>query len=93
MTATIRYYAKAFPDLPLKETTVRRLKNNYQASLKANKGNSTDVYELPGKKRGGPPMIGEELDQQVRDYISYLRTEGAIINTHVVIGIGKYCNE
>ena len=34
-------------------------------------------------------MIGEELYQQVRDYISYMRTEGAIINTHVVIGIGK----
>ena len=89
VTAMISYYAKAFPDLHLKETTVQRLKNNYQASLKANEGSLTDVYELPGKKRGRPPMIGEELDQQVRDYISYLRTEGAIINTHVVIGIGK----
>ena len=29
VTAMICYYAKAFPDLPLKETTVRRLKNNY----------------------------------------------------------------
>ena len=34
-------------------------------------------------------MIGEELDQQVQDYISYLRTEGGIINTHIMIGIGK----
>ena len=36
VTATVRHYAKAFPDLPLsnlKETTMRRLKNNYQASL------------------------------------------------------------
>jgi len=40
VTATIRYYAKAFPDLPLsnlKETTMRRLKNNYQGSLKTGK--------------------------------------------------------
>ena len=50
VTATIRYYAKAFPDLPLKETTVQRLKNNYRAFLKANEGSSMDVYELPGKK-------------------------------------------
>ena len=89
VTATIRYYAKAFPDLPLsklKETTVRRLKDNYQSSLKTDQGSSK---ELPGKKRGRPLMIGVDLDQQVRDYISYLRTEGAVINTHVVIGIGK----
>ena len=33
-------------------------------------------------------MIGVDLDQQVRDYISYLRTESAVINTHVIIGIG-----
>jgi len=34
-------------------------------------------------------MIGIDLDQQVQDYISYLRTEGVVINTHVVIRIGK----
>ena len=33
-------------------------------------------------------MIGEELNQQVQDYISYLRTRGVIINTRVVIGVG-----
>ena len=87
VTATIRYYAKAFPNLPLKETTVQRLKNSYQLSLKAGQGSSKDFQELPGKKRGRPLTIGEELDQQVREYISYLRTEGAIINTHVVIGV------
>ena len=88
VTATIRCYAKAFPDLPLsnlKETTIRRLKNNYQTSLKTDQGNSK---ELPGKKRGRPLMIGVDLDQQVRHYISYLGTEGAVINTHVIIGIG-----
>ena len=34
-------------------------------------------------------MIGIDLDQQVLDYIFYLRKEGAVINTHVVIGISK----
>ena len=34
VTATLRYYAKRFPDLQLNETTVRQFKNNYLASLK-----------------------------------------------------------
>ena len=34
VTSTLRYYSKHFPDLPLKETSVRRLKNEYHASLK-----------------------------------------------------------
>ena len=34
VTATIRYYTRKFPDLDLKETTVRRLKDKYKASLK-----------------------------------------------------------
>jgi len=54
VTATIRYYAKAFPNLPLKETTVRRLKNNYQVSLKTGQGSSKDFHELPGKSKVGP---------------------------------------
>ena len=32
-TAAIRYFAKKYPDLPLKETTVRRLKNMYQSQI------------------------------------------------------------
>jgi len=34
-------------------------------------------------------MISIDLDQQLQDYISYLKTEGAVINTHVMIGIDK----
>ena len=85
VTTTIRYYAKAFPDLPLSNLKERRLKNNYLASLKTDQ----DSKQLLGKKRGRPLMIGVDLDQQVQDYIFYLRKEGAVINTHVVIGIGK----
>ena len=33
-TATIRYYAKRYPDICLKETSVQRFKNNYQDQLK-----------------------------------------------------------
>ena len=42
-----------------------------------------------GKKQGRPLMISVDLDQQVQDYISYLRTEGAVINNYVIIWIDK----
>ena len=34
VTATICYYAKMFPDIPLKETSVRKMKNAYLSHLK-----------------------------------------------------------
>ena len=33
-------------------------------------------------------MVGEELDEQVREYIKELRKLGVIINAHVVIAVG-----
>ena len=58
VTATIRFYAKCFPHLALKETTVRRIKNAYLVELKSNLALSkpdTDeaVLELPCKKKAG----------------------------------------
>ena len=88
VTTTIRYYAKAFPNIPLKETLVQRMKNDYLSHLKTSES-SKDVQELPGKKRGRPLLLGDQLDKQVRDYIVYLRPHGCIINAHVVIAVGK----
>ena len=85
VAAALRYYAKSFPDLQLKETTVRRFKNNYQSSLKT----PSDMKELLSKKRGRPLWIGEELDEQVRHYITYMRKEGTVINAHVAIAVGE----
>ena len=85
VTATIRYYAKCFPDLALKETTVRRLKNVYFSELKkgsfeashsGKSGDSEVVQELPPKKKGRPLLLGEELDRQVRDYLQVIRKNG-----------------
>ena len=71
--AAMRYYAKNYPDLELKETSVRRFKNNYQAQLKSSTKEVSEnfiIQELVPKKRGCPLLIGEELDEQVREYIS-----------------------
>ena len=49
-----RYYKTAFPDLPLKETSVRRFKNAYQENLKKRMqdDNTDELKELPSKKMG-----------------------------------------
>ena len=93
-TATIRYYAKRYPDICLKEISVRRFKNNYQDQLKKSihslsGSDSPNVFrELVPKKRGRPLLIGEELDEQVREYIRELRREGVVINSDVAIAVG-----
>ena len=91
--AIIRYYTKHYPDISLKETSVRRFKENYQDQLKKSIHSlSSDspniVRELVPKKRGRPLLIGEELDEQVREYIRELRREGVVINSDVAIAVG-----
>ena len=60
-TAAMRY-VKNYSHLDLKETSVRRFKDNYQAQLKTStkeiSGNST-IQELVPKKRGRPLIVGE----------------------------------
>ena len=43
---------------------------------------------MVSKKRGSPLLIGEELYEQVREYVRELRKSGVIINAHVVIAVG-----
>ena len=90
VTKTLRYYAKNYPSILLKETSVRRLKNSYLSSLKDKKGeHSGDVQELPCKKMGRPLLIGEEPDKQVQEYVKYLRKCGSPINTAIVIATAE----
>ena len=88
VTATLHYYSKSFPNVALKETTVRRFKDNYLLHINDFTG-PANLQELPYKKRGRPLLIGEELDKQVKQYITYLRKEGAVINLHVVMAVSE----
>ena len=101
MTASIRYFAKKYPKLPLKETTVRRLRNLYQSALKSRKSESSrtssedhedpskEVEELPRKKTGRPLLIGDELDTQLQEYVRHVRKRGLAINSSIVIAAGS----
>ena len=55
ITASLRYFAKKYPELPLKETSIRRLKNLYQYECIRKQRNAVapgdEVQELPRKKK------------------------------------------
>ena len=48
-TAALRYFAKKYPRLPLKESSVRRFKNLYREQL-ASTDSTEELNELPRKK-------------------------------------------
>ena len=89
-TSAIRYYKRKYPNLKLTEPTVRRLKNSYAFELKKRplqeKGS---LEELPTKKRGKPLMIGEELDREVKNYLTEIRKRGGVVNVAIALGVGK----
>ena len=67
VSATIRHFSKIYPDRPLKESTVRGWKNQYNREVVRlkNGGKEVVVRELIDKKRGRPLLLGEEMDEQV----------------------------
>ena len=91
VTATIRYYGKRYPDLALKESSVRRFKNAYQERIKLNLHcqDAEFAKELLNKKTGHPLITGEEIDQQVQHYLTDMRKRGCIVNTSVAIAVGE----
>ena len=94
-TAAMRCYAKNYPAVELKETSVRRFKNNYQIQLKTSTKEGADistVQELVSKKCGHPLLVGEELDEQVREYVRELRLSLMLIRAGLSIlgALGKF---
>ena len=85
---------KHFKEKVLKESTVRDWRDLYRKELsekakKANPGAEVQVTELPSKKRGKTPLLGEKLDGQLQQLILSMRARGVPIGTSVVIGMGR----
>ena len=47
------------------------------------------VVSLPRLKRGRPLLLGENLDRQVKSYISAVREKQGIINTAITVACGE----
>ena len=47
------------------------------------------ISELPEKKKGRPLLLGEELDQQVKAYLTSFCENGAVINTAIIIACAE----
>ena len=73
--------------------SVRQFKNKYERAikeqLKSGKSIGSSVKALPTKPMGRPLLIGEEADQQVCDYVRFLRDSGSAVDTSVVIATGE----
>lgn len=48
-------------------------------------GKSEPVVELPGKKRGRPSILSDELTEELKSYVHTLRDAGGVINPAIVI--------
>ena len=76
----------------IKESSVRTWRKAYTSEVtKRQREGSEDVTvkKLPEKKRGRPFMPGEELEMQVRAYLTALRENGAVVNTAIAIGCAE----
>ena len=74
VAATLKHYAPKY--LGLKEITVRTWRDSYTAELSIQVKRNDDKIEadeLPAKKRGRSFLLGEDLDRQVRTYLTDLQ--------------------
>ena len=87
--AAVMHFSKALSrNLP--ETTARRLKAEYLATLKSaaaedGKKAAVQVISLPKMAEGRPLLLGKDLDACVQDYINALRKVIGVVNTTIVM--------
>ena len=50
---------------------------------------TTEIKELPSKKRGRPLMLGAELDLQVETFLKELHSNGGVVNTTITMAAAE----
>ena len=71
IVCTISHYAKIDPQRKLSPSTIYTWKAKYVQELakrRREKDITTEIKELPSKKRGCPLILGAELDSQVENF-------------------------
>ncbi len=74
----------------LNESTVRTWVNKFRKELKAMEKDVDDITpaDVFTKPRGRPPLLGDELDQQVQEHIKAIRESGGVVNRTIVLAAG-----
>lgn len=84
VTRAIRKLENKYPGRQLKESTIRTWMKKYKLKLRRQSSHDVEVTKLVNDKRGRPLLLGKELDDQVKAYISALRNKGGVINSAIV---------
>ena len=79
--AAIQKFRKDFPGL--NDSTIRRFRAEYKKEA-AKRGDMHHVTELPGKKKGRPPQLPEELMRDFEKWIQVHQEKGNGINVHTI---------
>ena len=82
--------------MEIKMSSISTWKEKYVSELKhlvkSSSGNGSRdvaVLSLPRLKRGRPLLLGENLDHQVKSYISAVNEKQVIINTAITVDCGE----
>ena len=67
----------------------KRAENRDASDDEEHKEEPIIISELETKPRGRPVHLGEQLDSLVKEFISYLRAAGGVVNTTVVRGTAE----
>lgn len=67
------------------------MKNDYRKKVKNNLEQRilAEIKTLPTKVRGRPLMLGEKIDDEVKQFIKNLRTSGGVVNTTIVVAAAQ----
>ena len=89
-TRAVQHFSKTL-SMKIPETTSRRLKAEYLATLKVEKKEARGsevpqpVTVLLKMTAGRPLLLGKDLDTSVQNYINSLRKVGGVVNTAIVL--------
>ena len=88
VTTALKNFQKKYPNLRLKETSVRHFMNLYQEKVKIqnteDEATTSEVQEMPYKKSGRPLLLSDKLDLKVQKCVKELPRNGANVGTSVV---------
>lgn len=95
-TAAARKFSPLL-DKKLNESTVRGFKKDYLSHVKSavkrklidTDSENLETEVLTPKKRGRKLLLGEELDNNVKRFVSSIRKSGEVVNTAIVKAAGR----